>query len=133
MISVLIASLPYTDPVTGVTGGWARLCGGLGLLEDLGGHRLLDLAPAQSGDEADDDRALGLRVQRGADLVVEDAAVVRRSERVVAVDDADGLESAEALHDLFRWERPEPLEADEADLVALLAESPDRDLHRQGQ
>src|SRR5436309_6139324 len=130
MISVLIASLPYTDPVTGVTGGWARLCGGLGLLEDLGGHRLLDLAPAQSGDEADNDRALLLRVQRGADLVVQDAAVERRSERVVAVDDADGLEAAKGLHDLLGREGPEPLEPHEADLVAFLAQPADRDLHR---
>src|SRR3989442_6848343 len=67
MISVLIASLPHADPVTDVTGGRAGLCGGLGLLEDLGGHGLLDLAAAQAGDEADDDRALGLRVERRAD------------------------------------------------------------------
>src|SRR3989442_4034419 len=111
MISVVISSLPHADPVTDVTGGRAGLCGGLCLLEDLGGHGLLDLAAAEAGDEADDRRALVLRVERGADLVVEDAAVVRRAEAVVAVDDADRLEAAQALHDVGRRERTEPLEA----------------------
>ena len=56
---------------------------------------------------------------------------MRRAERVVAVDDPDGLEPHQALDDLLGRERPEPLEAHQADLVALLAQPPDRDLHRE--
>src|SRR6266508_7051049 len=120
MISVVIFLLPYADPMARVAGGEVTRAGCHGLFEDLGRHRLLDLAAAESGDEPDDDRALVLRVQRGTDLVVEDAAVVRRAEAVVAVDDPYGLEAAEALHDLLGRGRSEPLETDEADLEAAL-------------
>src|SRR5581483_2989214 len=119
------------DPMADIALGEVALGGGFGLLEDLGGHGLLDLAATQTGDEAHDDRALLLRVERGADLVVEDAAVVRRSEGVVAVDHADGLEAREALHELLGRERTEPLEPDETDLAALRAQAADRDLHRE--
>src|SRR6266540_1830411 len=132
MISVVIFLLPYADPMARVAGGEVTVAGCHGLFEDLGRHRLLDLAAAESGDEPDDDRALVLRVQRGTDLVVEDAAVVRRAEAVVAVDDPYGLEAAEALHDLLGRERSEPLETDEADLeAALLPQTADGDLHRE--
>src|SRR5712692_3166949 len=116
MISVVIFLLPYADPMAGVAGGEVTLGGCHGLLKDLGRHRLLDLAAAESGDESDDHRTLRLRVQRGTDLVVEDAAVIGRAEAVVAVDDADGLEAPQALHDLFCRERTEPLQAHQTDL-----------------
>src|ERR1700687_1033571 len=132
MISVVISLLPYADPVTRVACSEVALAGRDGLLEDLGRHRLLDLAAAQSGGDPDDDRTLCLRVERGADLVVEDAAVVRRAEAVVAVDDSDGLEAPKAPHDLFGRERSEPFQPDQADLEALLlAQTADRDLHRE--
>src|SRR3954469_4204251 len=130
MISVVIPLLPYADPVAHVAGRRSTLRRLLDLVEDLGRHVLFDLASAEARHEPDDDRALGLRVQRGADLVVEDAAIERRSERVVAIDDAHGLETREALHDLLGRERTEPLEPHEADLVPLLAEAADRPLHR---
>src|SRR5437899_4458023 len=134
MISVVIVLLPYADPMAGVARGEVAARGRHGLLEDLGRHRLLDLAAAEAGDEPDDHRTLGLRVQRRADLVVEHASVVRRAEAVVAVDHAHGLESPKAFHDLLRREGPEPFEADEADLEApLLAQTADRDLHRERQ
>src|SRR5207244_7666625 len=134
MISVVIVLLPYADPMAGVARGEVAARGRHGLLEDLGRHRLLDLAAAEAGDEPDDHRTLGLRVQRRADLVVEHASVVRRAEAVIAVDHADGLEAPQAFDDLLRREGPEPLEADEADLESsLLAEPADRDLHREGQ
>src|SRR5438552_14723002 len=132
MISVVIVLLPYADPMAGVAGGEVAARGCHGLLEDLGRHRLLDLAAAEAGDEPDDHRTLGLRVQRRADLVVEHASVVRRAEAVIAVDHADGLEAPQTFHDLLRREGPEPLEADEADLEStLLAQTADRDLHRE--
>src|SRR5437867_3452398 len=126
--------LPDADPVAHVA-LVERSLGGrrLRLLEDLGGHGLIDLASAEAGDEADDDGTPVQRVQRGAHFVVEHAAVVRRPEAVVAIDDAHGIEAREALHDLRRREGTEPLEPDEADLVALRAEAADRDLHREGE
>src|SRR2546426_4330135 len=123
----------HADPVTDVTGSQVAACGGLGLLEDLVRHGLLDLAAAQPGDEADDDRPLRLRVECRPDLVVKHPTVVRRAERVVAVDDADRLEAREAPHDLGGGEWPEPLKPHEADLVAFLAQAADRDPHRQGE
>src|SRR6266849_10687821 len=132
MISVVIFLLPYADPMAGVAGGEVTLGGCHGLLEDLGRHRLLDLTAAQAGDESDDHRTLRLRVQRGADLVVEHPSVVRRAEAVVAVDHADGLEAPKTLGDLLGREGPEPLETHEADLqTLLLAQTADRDLHRK--
>src|SRR5437867_4913794 len=132
MISVVIVLLPYADPMAGVARGEVALGGCHGLLEDLGRHRLLDLAAAEAGDESNDHRTLRLRVERRADLVVEHAAVVRRAEAVVAVDHADGLEAPKAFHDLLRREGPEPLQADQADPQALLlAQTADRDLHRK--
>src|SRR2546430_11297251 len=95
--AMFIASLlPDADPVAHVAlVERSRYGRRLRLLEDLGGHGLVDLATAEAGDEADDDRPLRERVKRGADLVVEHAAVVRRTEAVVAVDDPDGLEARE--------------------------------------
>src|SRR5712692_4940132 len=121
--SLCLAS--HADPVAGVAVLEVAAYGGLRLLEDLLRHRLLDLAPAEAGDEGDDGRSLRERVQRRADLVVEHAAVVRRAETVVAVDHADGLEAAQAPHDLLGRERSEPPQADEAHLVALLAQPSD--------
>src|SRR2546426_4167939 len=86
------ALAPHADPVARVAVPQVAAHGGLRLLEDLLRHRLLDLAPAEAGDEADDGRSLRERVQRRADLVVEHAAVVWRAETVVAVDHTDGLE-----------------------------------------
>src|SRR5438874_274657 len=131
--AIIVSLIPHADPVTDVTGCKTAVRGGAQLVEHLAGHRLLDLTSTERGDEADDRRPLVDRVQRRPDLVVEDAPVVRRAEAVIAVDDPDRLEPAQALHHVRRGERPEPLEPDEADLVALLAELADRDLHRQGQ
>src|SRR6266536_1222756 len=132
--TAIIASLvPHADPVSDVTGREAAAGGHRELVEHLAGHRLLDLTAAEGRDEADDRRAPVDGVHRRADLVVEHAAVVRGTEAVVAVDDPDGPEPAQALHDVRGGERPEPLEPDEADLVALLAELADGDLHRQRQ
>src|SRR5512142_2126264 len=134
-VSTAMSSLLFADadPMADITLGEVALGGGSGLLEDVGRHRLLDLAATEARDEADDDGSLGLAVERGADLVVEDAAVVRRAERVVAVDDTDGLEAGEALHEVLDREWTEPLEPDETHLVALRAETADRDLHREGE
>src|SRR6266536_1222617 len=90
--TAIIASLvPHADPVSDVTGLEAAAGGRGQLVEHLAGHRLLDLAAAERGDEADDRRPLLHGVQRRPDLVVEDAPVVRRAEAVVAVDDPDRL------------------------------------------
>src|SRR5207247_2938500 len=62
----------HADPVSRVTGRQVAARGGLGLLENLVRHGLLDLAAAEPGDEPDDDRPLRLRVEGGADLGVED-------------------------------------------------------------
>src|SRR5262245_31835869 len=59
-------------------------------------RRLVDvlqahLAPAEAADEGQQRGPLGGIVERGADLVGHHARVERRAERVIAVDDADGL------------------------------------------
>src|SRR6266566_5827484 len=51
MISVVIVLLPYADPIAGVARGEVAARGRHGLLEDLCRHGLLDLAPAETGDE----------------------------------------------------------------------------------
>ena len=62
-------------------------------------HRLVhvlerDLAPAEAADEADQRRPVLRVVQRRPHLVGDDARAERRPERVVAVDDPDGLARA---------------------------------------
>src|SRR5713226_5516815 len=124
--AIIVSLVSHADPVTDVTGRKLAARRGHRLLEDLVRHRLLDLASAERGDEADDRRTLRHRVEGRADLVVQHAAVVRRPEAVIAVDDTHCLEPAEALHHVRGRERAEPLEAHEANLVALLAQPADR-------
>src|SRR5207253_5599368 len=59
---------------------------------------------------------------------------MRRAKAVVAVDDADPLEATQTFDDVIGRERSEPLQAGEADLVALFAKSSHDDPtgHRDG-
>src|SRR4051812_2692831 len=104
---------------------------GLELSRRAGAHQVEHLfavvdghfAATQTSDEVDHRRPLGAVVERGAELRVEDAAVMWRAEAVIAIDDTEALEPAQPPHDLVRWEGPEPLQTREADLVALLAQT----------
>src|SRR5207245_2278538 len=71
-------------------------------------------------------------VERGAEFGEQDTTMVRRAVAVVAIDDADALETPEPLDNFLGRERPEPLEPREADLVALLAQASHDDAARHG-
>src|SRR5215472_703076 len=96
----------------------------------FGGH----FATAQPCDEVDHDWPSGAVVERRPKLGEQHAAIVRRAEAVVAVDDAEALEPAQPLNGLVGGEGTEPLEPREADLVSLLTQAAHYDAtgHRNG-
>ena len=77
-------------------------------------------------------RVAALRVHGGANFRRHHATQIRRTEREVAIDDADGLEALQALGNLRTGKRPEPAQANEADFLAFFAQLADRHLDRRG-
>src|SRR5919108_4062873 len=89
-VAMRVSLLPHAEP----SGPERRLPGPGRLVAHVG--RLVDvlerdLAPAEPADEGDQRGPPGRVVHGGADLVGHHAGAERRAERVVAVDDADGL------------------------------------------
>src|SRR6266567_6947639 len=129
-VSVMCGLLPNADPVN-----VGLQLAGAGLLQQVE-HLLAvgrgELPATQAADDVDHRGSLRAVIERGAELGEEHATVMRRTEAVVAVDDAHGLEAAQPRHDIVGRERTEPLQAGEADLVALLAQPAHDDSSRHG-
>src|SRR5215216_1509317 len=126
--SVTRGALTDADPADGML-HLARVCRVIHQFGDVFSVLDRDLAPAEPRDEAQYRRPLVTRVERRLDLCVQDATVVRRSERVIPIDDADRLEARQNCLDLLGRKGPEPLESDEADLLAFRPETAHQDAH----
>src|SRR3989475_1743986 len=97
------------------------------LIDVLQGH----LTAAEAGDEAEERRPLLGVVHRRPDFVGDDPGRERRAERIIAVDDPDGLGLGQRGHQSVRREGPEPAKAHEPDLLALRPHVADAHLDRQ--
>src|SRR5271165_6774652 len=111
---------PQSDP----------LCEGLhltfGSLEHDIGHRLHirhgDFTSTQPADKAQHGWPGSCAAVHGrANFGSDHTAQIGRTEREVAIDDADGLEAFQRFRNLRTGEGPEPAQADEADFLALFA------------
>src|SRR5216684_4370269 len=115
-----------------------RLEGGLPCLGRFEAEvgRLVDvferhLTATQSADEGQERRTLLGIVHGRPDLVGDHTRTEGRAERIIPVDDADGLGALEHVDHLLRREGPEPARPDEPHLHALGPHVADTDLEGQ--
>src|SRR5208283_2343000 len=91
-----------------------------------------DLAATQSSDKANHRRSgAAARVHGGTYFRRHHATQVRRTEREVAIDDADSLEPLQALRNLRTGKRPEPAQPYEANFLSFIAQLANRHFHRR--
>src|SRR5437899_1711606 len=89
-----------------------------------------EIAPAQAAHEVNYRRAILGRVETGADLVHQNAAIVRRAVGEIPVDHADRLEAAQTISQFHGGERAEPAQVHVADFLPLLAHAAHRRARR---
>src|SRR5208283_1014618 len=106
-----------------------------GLEHDIGHGfhvRHSDFAATEATNETNHRRSgAAVAVHGRANFRRHHATQVRRTEREVAINDADGFEALQALGNLWTRKRPEPAQANEAAFLAFFAQLTDCNLDRR--